>query len=73
MDEDDNVCYWLNDEVSDWNFTTITDETAFYVDENQELVIVFNEGDVAPMYMGVVEFVIPASVTAEIARSGYLN
>ncbi|QNL43820.1 DUF3298 domain-containing protein [Oscillibacter hominis] len=73
MDENGRAYYWLNDEVSDWNFTTITDETAFYVDENQELIIVFNEGDVAPMYMGVVEFVIPASVTQGIARSGYLN
>ncbi|MBU5626164.1 RsiV family protein [Oscillibacter sp. MSJ-2] len=73
MEEDDSVYYWLNDEVSDWNFTTITDETTFYVDENQELIIVFNEGDVAPMYMGVVEFVIPASVTEGIARRGYLN
>ena len=73
MDADENVYYWLEDEVEAWNFTTISDDTAFYVNEDQELVIVFNEGDVAPMYMGVCEFVIPASVTDGIARSGYLK
>ena len=38
-----------------------------------ELVIVFNEGDVATMYMGVTEFTIPAEATADIAVPGYLG
>lgn len=37
----------------------ITDETSFYINESGNIVICFNEGDVAPMYMGCVEFVIP--------------
>lgn len=45
--------------VFEWNFEAITDETAFYVNEEGNVVISFNEGDVAPVYMGVVTFTIP--------------
>ena len=60
--------YWLNDEIEEWNFKAITDETSFYLNEKDNVVIGFNEGDVAPMYMGTVEFEIPAEVVADIRR-----
>ncbi len=66
MAADENVMYWLEDEVEEWNFKAITDETSFYLNEDGNIVICFNEGDVAPMYMGCVEFVIPDEVTADI-------
>lgn len=62
MDADENVYYWLHDEIEEWNFKAITDETSFYLNEKGNVVIGFNEGDVAPMYMGTVEFEIPAEV-----------
>ncbi len=62
MDADENIYYWLNDEIEEWNFKEITDETSFYLNEKDNVVIGFNEGDVAPMYMGTVEFEIPADV-----------
>ena len=62
MEADDNVYYWLEEEMEEWNFQAITEETLFYLNEEEQLVISFNEGDVAPMYMGVVEFVIPEEV-----------
>ena len=68
MDADENVYYWLNDEIEEWNFKAITDETSFYLNEKDNVVIGFNEGDVAPMYMGTVEFEIPAEVVAHIRR-----
>lgn len=68
MDADENVYYWLNDEIEEWNFKAITDETSFYLNENGNVVIGFNEGDVAPMYMGTVEFEIPAEVLAGIRK-----
>lgn len=68
MDADENVHYWLNDEIEEWNFKQITDETSFYVNADDNIVISFNEGDVAPMYMGCVEFEIPDEVVAEIRR-----
>ncbi len=69
MAADENVMYWVDyTEVPEWNFEKITDDTAFYVDAEGQIVISFNEGDVAPMYMGVVEFTIPDDVTADIRK-----
>ena len=68
MDADENVHYWLNDEFEEWNFKSITDETSFYLDEKGDLVICFNEGDVAPMYMGTVSFTIPSNVIKDIRK-----
>lgn len=69
MAADANLCYWVDyEEVPAWNFEKITDETAFYLNENGRLVICFNEGDVAPMYMGCVEFEIPEEALAGIRR-----
>lgn len=66
MKSDENKKYWLNDpDIGDENFNTITDDTQFYINDQNQLVISFNEGDVAPMYMGNVEFVMPASIWPE--------
>lgn len=68
MDADESVYYWLNDEIEEWNFKAITDGTSFYLNERGNVVIGFNEGDVAPMYMGTVEFEIPADVLDGIRK-----
>lgn len=68
MDADEMVYYWLNDEFEEWNFKSITEETSFYLNEKDNVVIGFDEGDVAPMYMGCVEFEIPAEVLADIRK-----
>lgn len=68
MDADENVYYWLNDEIEEWNFKSITDETSFYLNEKGNVVICFNEGDVAPMYMGTVSFEIPADILEGIRK-----
>lgn len=69
MAADDSVMYWLDDEeVPEWNFKQITDETSFYVNQNDEVVIAFNEGDVGPMSMGCVEFVIPSEILKDIRK-----
>ena len=66
MKADEMVHYWLDDEIEALNFQSITEETSFYLNENGNVVIGFNEGDVAPMYMGTVEFEIPAEVLEDI-------
>lgn len=67
MQKDEMVHYWVDEtDIPEWNFKAITDETSFYINENGNIVICFNEGDVAPMYMGCVEFVIPKEVAAGI-------
>ncbi len=68
MASGEGAVYWLDEEVDEWNFKAITDETSFYLNENGNVVIGFNEGDVAPMYMGTVEFEIPAEVLADIRK-----
>lgn len=68
MAADENVIYWLNSDIEEWDFKSITDETSFYLNEKDHVVIGFNEGDVAPMYMGTVEFEIPAEVLQDIRR-----
>ena len=68
MSADENVRYWLHDEMEEFNFKTITEETSFYINSNNNVVICFNEGEVAPMYMGTVEFEIPAEVLNDIRR-----
>ena len=68
MDADENVHYWLHDEIEEWNFKAITEDTSFYVNEKGNVVIGFDEGDVAPMYMGTVEFEIPAEVLSDIRK-----
>lgn len=69
MKADENVIYWLdNQDIPEWNFETITDDTGFYINENGEIVIAFNEGDVAPMYMGCVEFVIDSEEVAAMRK-----
>ena len=73
MEEDPDVHYWLNDQVEEWNFTQLSPDADFYVNEAGDLVIVFDEGEVAPMYMGLVEFTIPAEELRDIAQRGYLG
>ncbi len=69
MAQDENVMYWLDDpEVPEWNFQAITDDTAFYVNADGNLVIFFNEGDVGPMSMGVVQFTIAPEAIQNIRK-----
>lgn len=58
MEEDENVIYFIESDMPEFDFKQITDETEFYINENGKLVISFNEAEVAPAYMGCVEFII---------------
>jgi len=65
MKEDSSLSYWIDSEDPVDDFTKISEDQDFYINEEDELVICFNEGDVAPSYMGAVEFVMPSSVWSE--------
>lgn len=73
MAADENVMYWLNSDTPEWDFKSITADSTFYINEDGKLVIVFNEGDVAPMYMGSVEFEIPTEVIQDIVQDGFVK
>lgn len=70
MAADEMVHYWVDEteEMSENNFQAITDETSFYVNGDGQIVIAFDEYEVAPGYMGTLEFVIPDEVTADIRK-----
>lgn len=73
MKADENLHYWVDDEIDGLNFKELSENATFYINKDNNLVIVFDEGEVAPMYMGICEFVIPSDVTSEIALPGYLG
>lgn len=68
MEADENITYWLDNEIEEWNFKQISKDVSFYLNKDNHVVIAFNEGDVAPMYMGTVEFEIPAKVLESIRK-----
>ena len=69
MAADEGVIYFLdNDDMPEFNFQGITEQTNFYFNERGELVIVFDEYEVAPGSMGAPEFVIPQEVTAALLK-----
>lgn len=56
--------YWIDSEESpDEDFSEISEDQDFYINDHGDIVICFNEMEVAPMYMGTVEFVIPGEIT----------
>lgn len=66
--------YWIHDaglpedELFD-PFTSIKPDQNFYITEEGKLVIVFDEYEVAPGYMGIVEFEIPTELLADVLVS----
>lgn len=57
MEEDSSIRYFLDSDMPEEDFDKISDETEFYINEKGELVISFDEMQVAPASMGCVEFV----------------
>lgn len=71
MKEDPSITYFIDmpdAPVSD-GFKSIAENQNFYVNAENRLVIAFNEYDVAPGYMGAVEFTIPTEVVQSILVS----
>lgn len=67
MAADENVIYFLDSDMPDEDFKGLDGDESFYFSENGELIITFGEYEVAPGYMGAVEFVIPETVTGNLA------
>ena len=67
MKNDKNKLYFIDDEnIDNSDFEKIDKNQNFYINNNGEIVISFDEYEVAPGYMGVVEFTIPNSVINSI-------
>lgn len=67
MAEDEGVVYWLDSkEYPEDNFKEIKENQNFYLDNEGNLVIVFDEYEVAPGYMGVQKFTINKDILKDI-------
>lgn len=65
MKQDKDKVYWLEDEMAE-NFNSIIKDQKFYINKDNELVICFDQYEVAPGYMGVQEFIIPNDIVASL-------
>ncbi|SHO46653.1 RsiV family protein [Anaerocolumna xylanovorans] len=70
MAKDEDKMYFIADGTED-GFKTISADQNFYINKDGKLVISFNEYDVAPGVMGIVEFIIPTEVIKDILVSDY--
>ena len=68
MAEDENLYYWVDDEITELNFQKIKEDQNFYLNEDGQIVICFDEYEVAPGYMGLVQFTIDNSVVSDILK-----
>lgn len=69
MNEDEDLHYWLEDEIDEFNFKEIDKNQNFYINEEYKLVISFDKYEVGPGYMGVQEFIIPTEILNPILVS----
>ncbi len=63
MAEDENNIYWVdNTDIPEWNFERLKEDQNFYFDGEGNIVISFDEYEVAPGYMGAQEFTVEKEV-----------
>ncbi|WP_261306105.1 RsiV family protein [Paenibacillus andongensis] len=77
MKLDPKKIYWVegvSNEVNSY-FKAITKDQNFYINANGQLVLSFQKYEVAPGYMGVVEFIIPTLVLSDVLsmRGEYIH
>lgn len=73
MKADANVSYWEEGTDAEFGFAALTADQNFYFNESGYLVIVYDEFEVAPGYMGAPEFVIGAENLGALAEPEYAN
>ena len=68
MANDEGVSYFIDSEegFTEWDFHQIKEDQNFYKNDKGNLVLVFDEYEVAPGYMGIVEFEIPYDIVKDI-------
>ena len=73
MAEDEGKMYFLDTDMPESDFQSITEDTTFYVNDSGKLMIVFDEYEVAPGSMGSVEFEIPTEVIQDLVQEGFVS
>ena len=73
MDADITVKYWINDGEIGEEFAAVGVDHNFYWNDDGDLVIVFDQYEVAPGSMGTPEFVIEKDVIGDILKKEFVN
>lgn len=75
MKQDENIMYFIDEEdIPENNFKAIKENQNFYINDNGNIVILFDEYEVAPGYMGSLEFIIPTEeIKSIILDRGLIN
>lgn len=69
MAEDEGKVYWVDyEDVPEWNWERMKEDQNFYFDKDGNIVVVFDEYEVAPGYMGASEFMVKREVFAELMK-----
>lgn len=69
MAEDDSIIYWVDtEEELGHQFEQIKEDQNFYLSEDGQIVICFDEYEVAPGYMGLVQFTVEDEAVADIRK-----
>lgn len=69
MAEDEGKIYWVDyEEVPEWSWERMKDDQNFYFDAEGNIVIVFDEYEVAPGYMGAREFTVERALFEGILK-----
>ncbi len=70
QDEGEGMVYFIKGEAfEDEGFDQIDAEQIFYIDADSKLVIVFDEYEVAPGFMGIVRFSVPTETIQDVLVS----
>lgn len=73
MAADEDVSYFYETDMEELNFTAIRPNENFYISKEGKLTLVFDKYEIAPGYMGSVEFEIPTEVIAAIVKDGFVK
>lgn len=65
MKADDSVSYFLDSDIPEDDFQQVKDDQNFWLDSNGNLVVCFDEYEVAPGSMGLVQFTVERGVFAD--------
>lgn len=68
MAADEGVIYFIDSDIEGIDFEAVTNDVDFYFTKDKDLVVMFDEYEVAPGYMGAVEFTISTNEISTILK-----
>lgn len=71
MAADSGKVYWVDDALIGQDFVKLDGAHNFYLNENGDIVIVFDKYEVAPGYMGAPEFTVCKEVLSDVLKHEY--